>query len=141
MKFLNKLFKKEKETEIIEDKIINIPDLMEASTQNIDLMAADPILEEIESIKADKIPEIIENLQIEKQLLDDVEKEKVQVLKEDINIPDAFNMSPSSEEEILIETLKTESNNFQKTQKFCKECGTPNDILNKFCVSCGYVFK
>ena len=27
-----------------------------------------------------------------------------------------------------------------KTQKFCPECGTPNDVLNKFCIACGYNF-
>ncbi len=31
--------------------------------------------------------------------------------------------------------------NLNKTQKFCPVCGNPNDVLNKFCISCGYNFE
>ena len=49
--------------------------------------------------------------------------------------------SLSAQLEEKIETLETDSVNLHKTQKFCPECGTANDVLNKFCVSCGYNFK
>ena len=74
-------------------------------------------------------------------------------------IESAFNMSLPKEEiekaasektETLdiessdIETLEIENNDFvnlNKTQKFCPSCGNPNDVLNKFCISCGYNFE
>lgn len=49
---------------------------------------------------------------------------------------DAFNMLPN--EKTSVEVLDL---NLHKTQKFCPECRTPNDILNKYCISCGYTFK
>ncbi|MDD2208177.1 MAG: hypothetical protein PHG03_03695 [Bacilli bacterium] len=73
-----------------------------------------------------------ESSRIEEQLTDNTEIKKPE--KEE-NI-DAFNMSPSEKTEVEVLDL-----NLHKTQKFCPECRTPNDILNKYCISCGYNFK
>lgn len=41
----------------------------------------------------------------------------------------------------IIEQKPKKEMNFHKTQKFCPQCGSPNDVLNKFCISCGYNFE
>ena len=144
MKFITKLFKKQKPIEEFEEEKIIIPDLMESLDMNkkINLMATDPINLDFEPVKVEKKPEIIESPGIENQLMDDLNPEKIDNLKikETSIISNAFNMTPHSEDESSMETLETETVNLQTTQKLCSECGTPNDILNKFCVSCGNNF-
>lgn len=145
MKFLTKLLKKQKPIENIEEEQVIVPNLMETDmNMKIDLMAVDPIsTEEHEVYVAPKKNEIIEQTGLENQLVEEIISEKIVDMPqtEEISIiPNAFNMAPVSEEE-PIDILETENVNLQRTQKFCKECGTPNDILNKFCVSCGYNFK
>lgn len=145
MKFLTKLLKKQKPIENIEEEQVIVPNLMETDmNMKIDLMAVDPIsTEEHEVYVAPKKNEIIEQTGLEDQLVEEIISEKIVDMPqtEEISIiPNAFNMAPVSEEE-PIDILETENVNLQRTQNFCKECGTPNDILNKFCVSCGYNFK
>lgn len=133
MDFLKKTFKKEPKEEIVEEQPVDVP-VMETSPQ-INLMASDPLLNQtnIEENKIEKNKVLgIEKQLLEKEQIPSVEEEKPNLGK---TIPDAFSMSPNLEENI--ETLDTNNHNLQRTQKFCPECGTPNDVLNKFCVSCG----
>lgn len=143
------------------------PDLMAkdpASEGVINLMEADPIntipdvpkIQEESSIK--EMPSLEQQLEIPKT----ESSEKIDIpqdeVKQDIIIPDVFNMKlPKNQEEELItneeetnnqepvEELQIEENsiykNSHKTQKFCSQCGSPNDVLNKFCISCGYNFE
>ncbi|MDD2238704.1 MAG: DUF5684 domain-containing protein [Bacilli bacterium] len=142
------------------------PDLMAkdpASEGQVDLLAADPIntipnftnLNEESSLK--EMPSLEQQLEMPKvktERIIDIPKEEV---KSDLSIPNAFEMKlPKNKEEVLTieedtivkqepveELLISENTKYQnnKTQKFCSQCGSPNDVLNKFCVSCGYNFE
>lgn len=133
MKIFKNIFKKNKNIEDVEEVII--PDLMKPESsidEKIDLMAPSIIDESI--IEKDKHIVIDEPSGIENQLIDDRVKHPIVNAS---NVVNAFNMSPV-EDESNVETLDV---NLQKTQKFCSECGTANDILNKYCISCGNNFN
>lgn len=136
MKFIKNIFKKEK-IEIEEETKIDVPNLMmpEKSFDNkIDLMAPStiPVIDEKPEEKGINLNE---SPGIENHLLEDNIQEEKQIPKVNTHITDAFNMSPN---EPKVEKLDV---NLHNTQKFCPECGTPNDVLNKFCVSCGNNFN
>ena len=58
----------------------------------------------------------------------------------EVSVVDAFSMSAPHAfvPKPAYESLDDE---FSKTQKICTSCGTPNDPLTKFCVSCGKEFN
>ncbi|MDD2504986.1 MAG: hypothetical protein PHF21_01790 [Bacilli bacterium] len=142
MKFLNKIFnKKEVLKEDFKEKI-DVPNLMDdqvgpsLQSKEVDLMAP-PVISDDEIIGMPKLKtEIVESPGIEDQLIDDVVVKK-HIKNESNIVKDAFNMSPEIKEK-KVEELTV---NLQKTQKFCSECGTANDILNKYCISCGKEFN
>ncbi|MDD4187309.1 MAG: hypothetical protein PHX04_00835 [Bacilli bacterium] len=137
MKFLKKIFNKKEE--VIEEEFIehNIPDLVSLDSNKIDLMAPQEIesniIEETVTPIEKKVPEI------EAQLIanSEIEAKKFLLNEEKFEAVNAFNMQPSKEAP-NVEVLDIK---LHKTQKFCPECATPNDILNKYCISCGYTFK
>jgi len=143
---------KKKETQ--EEKV-KAPDLMAedpAANESVNLMADDPINTappppmEVEAPLMDEAPSIEEQLtaepKAESSILSDVIDDSPKV--SEAVIPDAFSMSaPVIEEtpkeepiEITEEESSVEIMNIN-TNVICKNCGTPNDLLNKFCVSCG----
>ena len=141
---LFKLTKKEEQKEEYISPDLMAPDPIK--NDKVDLMAADPIASYIsDEVKPEKKPEIEEQPGIETQM---IEKEPPEVITN--NLPDnntispvvnAFDMKmPVLNNEEKIETLDLEHHITSKTQKFCPSCGTPNDVLNKFCVSCGHNF-
>jgi len=142
------------------------PDLMAkdpVSEGQVNLLAPDPINTIPNFSISNEEPSIKEMPSLEQQLeipkIDNVEKIDIpkEVIKQNLSIPDAFEMKlPKLKEEILtieedimdnqeqVEELlinKTSIFKNNKTQKFCSQCGSPNDVLNKFCVSCGYDFE
>ncbi len=137
MKFLKKLFKKNE----VQEEIINEiqPNLMDPE---INLMADDPLSKIISEPIIEKEPEIIETPIItEKQLVTDLPKIKKEKVKEEVKLQNAFNIPMQKPSAEVLDIDESENVNLQRTQKFCPECKTPNDVLNKFCVSCGYNFK
>lgn len=141
MNFIKKLFNKKKNVEEVYEDKVDIPSLLEEESfvsSKVNLMA-DPIVDN-KPVTEEVIrkPSLIESPSIEKQLLENVTKDEIELPKEEEQaVSNAFNMSPIVEKD-EIETLDV---NLQKTQKFCPDCGTANDVLNKFCVSCGYNFN
>lgn len=154
------------------------PDLMvkdPASSDEVNLMEADPISSIPNAPIMKKEPVIKEMPSLEEQMVIPklVEQQETQPKEpvvvnavENHSNPNAFEMRlPKLKEEVFntaesnfnkvedtqIEHLEiTEAPviqeeiikrpNLHKTQKFCPECGSPNDMLNKFCISCGYDF-
>ena len=119
------VLKKPKQKEItIEDKPnLMIPDPIK--NDKVDLMASDPLASPLNiSNEIEKEPSLEDQLQVEETNV--IESTPKDIIKEKSN---AFEMEPE------------EKSYFHKTQKFCPECGTPNDVLNKFCISCGYNFE
>ena len=163
-KFLNS-FKKEQE-EVAQTPTPSIPTLMETEkpvdlmaadpvvAPALDLMASDPVDETPAEIIEEKKPEIIEQPGLENQLEPRkiAKEEYVTLQPEQSAAPqaqamDAFSMSvpvPEAMPRVMDltpeETLETLEERLETTQKICI-CGTPNDPLAKFCVSCGKTYE
>jgi len=154
---LKNLVKKEKEVEQITP---DVPNLMEADPVTsgddggVNLMASDPVNSVPMEIPQEKKPEIVEQKGLEEQLAaptpNEIPKEQEDeqsVIQTQTTTLDAFSMSAPVPEaakpmsvEPEIETLDLSDANIERTQKICG-CGTPNDPLAKFCVSCGQTYK
>jgi len=144
-------------------------DSVKDKNENIEVPSLSQQIKESEKIEEEPIPNIKEEVSPDPLRSDNVNPDPLktsfvnpkptsQEPKETV-IESAFNM-PLPKEEIEkavlketetlnidssnIETLDIENNDFvnlNKTQKFCPICGNPNDVLNKFCISCGYNFE
>ena len=136
------------------------PDLMgsDSSVNQIDLMAADLTVDDNIPVQVskEKKPEIVEQPGLERQLeTPSVSPSETPIVVgvEQIVQPqttqtmDAFSMSvpvpeamPTTNNSDSIETLDLLEEKLERTQKICT-CGTPNDPLAKFCVSCGKTYE
>lgn len=132
------------ETPIVKEEPI-IKEMPSLEKQMVIPKVIEPV---VEQLKQPEVENIIENSSIpnafemtlpklkEEVLETEVIKEELELNKEENNLPiEQLEITPP-----LINKEVTSTANLHKTQKFCPECGSPNDMLNKFCISCGYDF-
>ncbi len=100
-----------------------------------------PATPNIDNLELNKEPEVLlveENMPIENniEVVDNIEpvinEATTNIKNSDIPVLEPPVVNP--------EVVSTSNFNFQQTQKFCPQCGNPNDVLSKFCVSCGHKF-
>ena len=134
-------------------------DLMAADpVANIDLMAADPLNSEpLPEATPQRVNEYVEAPGLEGQITQQAPTNNNTYITAEQNEEktdsqtepelDAFSMSvpqpeamPDAKPEVEKLDIETTEEVLSKTQKMCS-CGTPNDPLAKFCVSCGKTYE